>query len=118
MFRRESQSNPATSTGFECFIAHQDGCALVVVRGELDMATAPEFAAVLDQAMAASPNVEVSMENVSFLDSGGLRVIAKAVTQVKPTGSITIRNPSRPVGRALSIAGLDRELTFVPPNTE
>jgi anti-sigma B factor antagonist len=117
MIRRDMPSNAAPARGFECFIAHQDGCALVVVRGELDMATAPTFSAVLEGAMAVSPNVEISMEDVTFLDSGGLRVIALAAAGVKPDGSITIRNASRPVSRALSVSGLDNELAFVPPKT-
>jgi anti-sigma B factor antagonist len=108
----------AATRAFECFIAHQDGCALVVVRGELDMATAPGFAAVVDDAMAASPDVQIDMDDVTFLDSSGLRVIALAAAGVKPDGSITIRNASRPVSRALSVSGLDNELGFVPTSTD
>ena len=115
---RPTTPNAATPRGFECFIAHQDGCALVVVRGEVDMATAPTFSAVLEGAMASSPDVEISMEDVTFLDSGGLRVIANAATAVKPEGSITIRNASRPVSRALWVSGLDNALTLVPPATD
>jgi anti-sigma B factor antagonist len=106
------QPTDAMANGFECFIAHQDGRALIVVRGELDMATAPVFSAVLDDAIAASPNVEINMEDVTFLDSGGLRVIAVAAVGVQPDGSITIRNPSRAVTRALAVTGLDSQLNL------
>jgi anti-anti-sigma factor len=107
-----TQPTDAMPDGFECFIAHQDGSALIVVRGELDMATAPAFSAVLDEAIAASPNVEVNMEDVTFLDSGGLRVIALAAAGVQPEGSIIIRNPSRAVARALAVSGLDSQFNL------
>ena len=105
---RETTSATAAAMRFESSVAHQDGCALVVVRGELDMATAPAFASVLDEAMAASPNIEINMEDVTFLDSGGLRVIAMAITGVKPDGSIVIRNPSRSVSSARIFKPSDR----------
>jgi anti-anti-sigma factor len=91
---------------FEGFIAHQDGCVVVVVRGEIDLACSPALQAVIDEALAASPHVVFDMADVTFLDSTGLRAMVLAAKQVDGTGSITIRNPPRIVSRVLRLSGL------------
>jgi anti-anti-sigma factor len=97
--------------GFEAFIAHQNGCVVIVVRGEVDMETAPQFAAVVDDGLTASPHIVFDMGGVTFVDSSGLRVIVAAVLRVPEHGSVTIRNASAHVAKVLQISGLDSAIT-------
>ena len=99
---------------FDGFIAHQDGCVVVVVSGEIDLAVTTALIALTDQALAASPHVVFDMGGVSFLDSSGLRVLAMAAKRVAGIGSISLRNSPPMVTRVLHLAGLD-ELIRVEP---
>jgi anti-anti-sigma factor len=99
---------------FACFIGHLDGCAVVTVRGEIDMATSPQFSTVVNEALTASPHLVLDMEGVTFLDSNGLRVIALAAVRATPDGSITIRNASRSVTKLLSVTGFESHVSIEP----
>jgi anti-anti-sigma factor len=98
--------------GFGGFIAHQDGTALVVCRGEIDLAVAGALRVLLDEALVASPRVVVDMADVTFIDSSGLRVLAVARLQVAE--SITVRNAPPAVARVFALSGMDRILTVEP----
>lgn len=102
------------SGGFEGFIAHQDGCAVVVLRGEVDMAVIAAFTALLDQAIVASPHLVLDMADVTFLDSSGLRVIAMASLQVAGHGSVSVRNASRAVARVFELSGMNVRIDVEP----
>jgi anti-sigma B factor antagonist len=102
-----------TDEHFECNAEAAEGFDLVVVRGDLDMNTAPRFAAVIDEVMSASPHLVIDMEGVTFLDSSALRVIATAVARAEDDGSVTIRRPSAPVVRLLDMSGLQRFITII-----
>ncbi len=87
---------------------------LVAVRGDLDTATAPYLAALLDDRLWAHPRrVEVDLSEVDFLGVAGLRVLTRAAFQAGQTGTdlriTTGTNPA--VRRALSVTGADRGLT-------
>lgn len=62
---------------FKVDVARNDGCAVVNVAGELDIATAPELVAALDQVMGA-PKVVVNLLATSFIDSTGLTTLFRA----------------------------------------
>lgn len=96
---------------FDGFIAHQDGCVVVVVSGEIDLAVTTALVALTEQALAASPHVVFDMGGITFLDSSGLRVLAMAATRVAGIGSVTLRNSPPMVTRVLHLAGLDELIT-------
>ncbi|MGZ8634898.1 MAG: STAS domain-containing protein, partial [Solirubrobacteraceae bacterium] len=60
-------------TGFSISISDRDGCAVVVIRGELDLATAPELEGALTERLDAGEDVVVDLRELAFLDSTGLR---------------------------------------------
>ncbi len=97
----------SASAGFEAFIAHQDGCVVVVVHGEVDMASALGFDALIEEALKASPNVVFDMAGVTFIDSTGIRSLLFAWREVKDAGSVTIRNAAPIVKRVIHLAGVD-----------
>jgi anti-sigma B factor antagonist len=99
---------------FEGSIAHQDGCVVVSLRGDVDLASTVPFTALLTQALTASPHVVFDMADVTFLDSTGLRGILEALKGVGPGGSITIRNAPEKVVKVLRLSGVDGVLTVEP----
>lgn len=101
---------------FEAFIADQNGCAVVKVRGDVDMAVADALLAVVREAIAASPHVVFDMTGVTFLDSSGLRVLVATALEVREGGSVTIRNTPANVSRVIELAGLTE--TFILESTD
>jgi anti-sigma B factor antagonist len=93
---------------FEAFIAHQDGCVVVTVRGEVDLAAGSRFEDVIAEALQASHHVVFDMADVTFLDSTGVRSLVLAVNAVEHGGSVTVRNAPEVVGRVLRISGMDK----------
>lgn len=54
----------------------EGGLYVVSVAGELDISTAPKLEALLDAVAAAAPrSVIVELDDVTFVDSSGLRVL-------------------------------------------
>ncbi len=52
--------------------------------------------------------IELDLAGVTFIDSSGLRVLVTLVKRVHHTsGTVVIRNPSRPVARIVEITGLN-----------
>jgi anti-sigma B factor antagonist len=73
-----------------------DGTLLVSVRGEVDLATAPRLAYVLEEAAAADRDVHVEFSRDSFIDSTGLGVLMKIAQQLRASGRtlrVTTDNP-------------------------
>lgn len=73
------------------------GVPVVVVRGELDVATAPELRAhLLDLTSPESPTIVVDLLDVSFLDSTALGVLVGAHRRCREVGGevrLAIDNP-------------------------
>lgn len=86
--------------------------------GDLDLATAPGFRALVDGALAAQPPFLVlDLADVDFLDSSGISVIAYAFKGQRATGGVlALTNPQPIVQRALDLVGLSMlfDLAGVP----
>jgi anti-sigma B factor antagonist len=65
------------------------------VEGEIDLATAAQFAAALDQALAAAPRLLVDMAGVTFIDVSGLRVLVQAAESLNGRSPLTVVNAPR-----------------------
>ena len=81
--------------------------AVVVVTGELDMASAPQFRQALEAAKPRGGRVVLDMEDLTFMDSSGLREL---VAFQNAGHVIDIREASEPVRSVLRMAGLDSAL--------
>ena len=65
------------------------GRPALTVRGELDLETAPQFAAAVDAALAAGPRaLVVDLTPTTFLDSSGARQIALTARQAIAAGVV------------------------------
>ena len=84
----------------------------VRIRGELDIASAPELTAVLDRLLAADHRVVVlELDDLSFLDCAGMRPIRAALCALRGRGgTLVIRHPQPLVERTLRIAGFGEAL--------
>jgi anti-sigma B factor antagonist len=80
----------------------------VVIRGELDLVTAPVLDEQLSLAVANKPaRLVLEMSGTDFMDCGCARLIAAARSALPAGADLTIRQPSRAVRRVLELTGLD-----------
>jgi anti-anti-sigma factor len=103
-------------TGFSISTSDRDGRAVIVIRGELDIATVPDLEAVLTERLDAGQDVVVDLRELAFMDSSGLRVFVSAHARVAgggPSFVIVRPPPGGPIARILAIAGIESELDFV-----
>jgi anti-anti-sigma factor len=103
-------------TGFSISISDRDGRAVVVIRGELDLATAPDLDAALQELAEAGKDVVVDLRELAFMDSTGLRVIvaAHARAEAGDHSFVIVRpTPGAPIERILAIAGVESVLELV-----
>jgi anti-anti-sigma factor len=91
---------------FEGEIFEIDGIAVVIVRGEVDLMTAPQFEALVDEAIldgGAPRPLLVDLEECTFMDSSGLAVLLRARDQVE--GGPAVACPAgAPAARLLELA--------------
>lgn len=93
-----------------------DGVALVEVAGEVDLATAPELADEVCEALEQSETTlcVLDLTAVTFLASAGLAALTEAARQAgrlrEPLRIVVDSN--RPVIRPIEITGLDRILAL------
>ena len=86
---------------------------LVTVRGDLDGATAPHLAALLDDRLRARPErLDVDLSEVDFLGVAGVLVLTRVALQAGQTGTDlrVVTGTNRAVRRALSVTGADRRI--------
>jgi anti-anti-sigma factor len=88
----------------------------VTLRGELDLATAPEFEALLQERIDGGHEVVVDLRSLQFMDSSGIRVLVAAHARAGRLGTrLVIVRPDRtsPVAKIIEVSGLDEELNIV-----
>lgn len=94
-------------------VRNEDPSAWVIeVRGELDLFTGPILKQHLQPYGDPSgnnghpPSIVYLLSDLEFMDVTGLNALLGAVDGYGP-GTITIREPSRPVRRLLELVGMD-----------
>ena len=85
----------------------------IVVKGELDLATAPDLLRTLDERIAADRGgtVELDFRRVTFLDSAGLAVLVASQRRARAAlGRIIVANEAPNVRRVFEVTGLEQLL--------
>ena len=103
-------------TGFSISISDRDGRAVVVIRGELDLATAPDLEAAIKSRLDDGQDVVVDLRELDFMDSTGLRVLVAAHGRVEGTEQrflIVRPPPGASIERILAVAGVERVLDLI-----
>ena len=93
-----------------------DGCALLSVEGELDIASAPRMLSALNDALASlSIPLVVDLAKVDFMDSTGLALLMNAHRRVMRLGhGFAIFCPHGPLTRIFEIADMVETLRVHP----
>jgi anti-sigma B factor antagonist len=103
-------------TGFSISTSDRDGRAVVVVRGELDLATAPELQAELSERLDAGQDVVLDLRELGFLDSTGLRVLVAthARAEGREQSFLIVRpRPGAMIEKILAISGVESVLDLI-----
>jgi anti-anti-sigma factor len=88
---------------------------VVIVTGEVDLATAPILADRLAEVLDAGPETLIlDLAGVSFMDSQALRVIAHARQRLGEEAQVILRRPSPLARRILSVTGMDGQFVIEP----
>jgi anti-sigma B factor antagonist len=74
--------------------------------GELDLSSFEIAMAELEPLLAEGGNLELDLEDLTFLDSSGIRVLIKCRTGLEGRGRLRLRGANPHVAKILEIAGL------------
>jgi anti-anti-sigma factor len=83
-----------------------DRHGLIRVCGELDCATAPTLAAVLEPLSSSGGDIDVDLADVGFMGAAGINVLCAAAHALGTRGRIVVRNPSPRATRVIEIAAV------------
>ena len=91
-------------------VAERNGCTVVAVKGEVDLATAPTLKnRLLDLVADGVTEIVVDLSNTEFLDSTGLGAVVAAYKRVRAhEGHLRLVATSARVKRVFEITNLDR----------
>jgi anti-anti-sigma factor len=105
---RTGITNDTSDPGFGIDAEFVGTEAILKLRGEVDLSTAPELGVFLDRAIdRGTLFVVLDLADLKFMDGSGLRVIGTSAKRlVNSGGALTIRSPSVMVSRLLDIVGL------------
>ncbi len=97
-----------------------DDLGVVILGGEVDIFTAPQFKECLvDLLDSGVRRLVIDLAEVTFIDSTALGVLIGGVRRVHGAGgAMTIVVATRPVERVLTVTGLDRVFSMYPTRAE
>jgi anti-anti-sigma factor len=110
-----SRYAPVVESSFRVDVRNRNRTALVVVSGELDVASGPTLEQELAKADASGAQLVIlDLRSLDFIDSTGLSILIKAHQQAEASGRrfAVVRGRSQ-VQRLLGLTGLEERLTLV-----
>lgn len=91
------------------------GASIVVLAGELDLATSPQLVAAASRLETGTQPVILDMDAVTFVDSSGVRALLDAERLVGDKGRrLALYRPSTAVTRLLDLVDLRTRFAEVP----
>jgi anti-sigma B factor antagonist len=88
------------------FRAERTADRTVRLVGELDLASFEIALAELEPLLAEGGDLELDLEDLTFLDSSGIRVFIKCRAELAGRGRLRLRGATPHVAKILEIAGL------------
>ncbi|WP_448391692.1 STAS domain-containing protein [Mycolicibacterium sp. XJ879] len=100
-------------------VSHQDGIAVVVVGGDVDVATVSTLEEAITDALGAEPTaLVIDLTDVEFLASAGLQtLVATNEAVIKNTGFAVVANGPA-TSRPIQLTGLDQVFAMYPTLAE
>jgi anti-sigma B factor antagonist len=87
----------------------------VIVRGEIDMATAPQLRELLKGLIdAGSTRIVLDCRGLEFLDSSGIGVLVSVRKRLGDDGVLMLEAPPARVRKVLDLTGVSEHVTIVP----
>ena len=84
-----------------------DDGASVIVRGEVDMATAPQLRdTLLELVEGGATRIALDCRSLDFLDSSGIGVLIAVRKRLGDDGSLTLEAPPAHVRKVLELTGV------------
>jgi anti-anti-sigma factor len=81
--------------------------------GDLDMASASDLTAILDDECSRAQDCDLDLAGITFMDCAGLRVLYEAHAAAQRTGChLRLLDASEPVERVAHITGAENWLPF------
>ena len=92
-----------------------DGEVRLAVAGELDIASAPDLLARIEQVELSTPHtLALDLAEVTFMDVSGMRVLLEVAQRTKSRKArFVIRNPRRCASRVFGLTAVDQQLEIV-----
>jgi anti-sigma B factor antagonist len=88
---------------------------IIVVRGEIDMATAPKVRDALNDLVdAGASRIVVDCRGLDFLDSSGIGVLIAVRKRLGDDGVLTLEAPQAHVRKVLELTGVNEHVEIVP----
>jgi anti-sigma B factor antagonist len=109
-------NDPEPGLAFAVEAGDDAGSPSLTVRGEIDVATAPQLRVALSRALdAGARRITVDVRDVPFIDSSGLGVLVGALRRLRESGGteLIVVGLQDPVRKVFDITGLDQLFTLV-----
>ena len=89
--------------------------ATVSVRGEIDVATAPQLREALHELVQGGvTSIVLECQDLSFLDSSGIGLLVATRKRLGEGGELVIDSPPSHVRKVLELTGVSEELSLRP----
>lgn len=110
-----SRLGPSVQSDFRVEVRTEGRAAVVVVRGELDLATSPELEEQLRRIWdTGNEQLVIDLRELEFMDSTGLSIIVKAHQRLTDDGrQLSLVRGSQQVQRLLDLTGVSERLKLV-----
>lgn len=96
-------------------VEHRGEIAVITVGGEIDLATAPELEAAVDDVLAGDPaTLIVQLSAVEFMASAGLKILVAAQQKLGTPARLAVVANGPATRRPIQLTGLDETLPLYP----
>jgi anti-sigma B factor antagonist len=93
----------------------ENGDVVLEVRGDIDVATAPQLWREIEPQLDTTRHVVVDLSKVSFIDSTGVGTIIRAVNALRDRGQrLKVRSPTPMTKTVFETVGLTRLVDVEP----
>lgn len=114
-----SQAEPQGGQTVSVTVEKHGGAALVMVSGDIDMVTAPDFEKALINTLRERPEtLVVDLTGVAFLGSAGLTALVAARQEAGQATVMRVVAKSNATARPLQLTGLDQEIPLFATREE